>query len=257
MPAEPLGVAAATSRFGGEDVVEAGYFAFDHHLGAGDDLAALVARQDVVARHRRGGDPLGVRAPLQRRRAARQADPLGELVGVGGCRSAPQPAARQRSSRRTGRARRATMTRVSSMRSMPRAARWRSSPAGSENGVMRTNGAQAGGGEERQAERQLLVDAEPSRSDRLDAARALGLAGRESHQPAVDPALLARRAGVDASVLDPRQQRVVDRRDGRRGGHHCSGVQCQVSARATISRAKSRKASAPLDAGSKTTPGMP
>ena len=67
-------------------------------------------------------------------------------------------------------------------------------------------------GEERQAERELGVDVEPTGRDRLDAARALGLAGRESEQPAVDPALLARRAGVDAGVLDAGEQRLVEGR---------------------------------------------
>ena len=109
---------------------------------------------------------------------------------------------------------------------------------------------QPGRGEERQAQGELGVDVEPTRRDRLDAAGALGLAGREAEQPAVDPALLARRAGVDAGILDAGEQRLVERRGSRRAGRaHATGSARSASARAAISRAKSRKASAPFEAG--------
>ena len=114
------------------------------------------------------------------------------------------------------------------------------------------------GREERQAQGELGVDAESTWRDRLDAARALGLAGREAEQPAVDPALLARRTGVDPGILDAGEQRLVEGRGGRCSGRaQATGSARSASARAAISRAKSRKASAPFEAGSKTTPGIP
>src|SRR6185369_13904518 len=107
------------------------------------------------------------------------------------------------------------------------------------------------GREVRQAQRELLVDRKAARSDRLDAARSLGLAWREADQPAVDPALLARRGGMDAGVFDPREPGGVE------AGGHRTGAARSASARAAISRAKSRNACAPFDAGSNATPGMP
>jgi hypothetical protein len=71
------------------------------------------------------------------RRAALATHPLGERVGIDG--AAVQRRRRLAALPRAGApaSREATMTRVSSIRSMPRSARNSSSPVGSENGVIR------------------------------------------------------------------------------------------------------------------------
>ena len=138
MAADALGVAAAARRLGGEDVVEPGDVALDDGQAGGDDVASFVFRKHRVVRDRRLADALGVRASLAGRRAARAADPVGESFGIGrfdrtGIEGIGASAVNASSDART-------ITRVSSTRTMPRSARWRSSPAGCENGVMRTYG---------------------------------------------------------------------------------------------------------------------
>ena len=71
---------------------------------------------------------------------------------------------------------------------------------------------QTGVGVDGETAREPLVERQPAGGDRLDAARPLRLGGGEADQPAVDPELLARRAGVDAGVLDPTEQPGLERR---------------------------------------------
>ena len=123
---------------------------------------------------------------------------------------------------------------------------------------------ETGRGEDRQAERKLVVDAKSTGRNRLDAARPTRLAGRKAQQPAVNPALLSRRARVDAGVFDAGGEGLVEGARQRRAARadtaasvHRTRSASSASARAASSRANSRNASAPFDDGSKTSPGMP
>ncbi len=112
------------------------------------------------------------------------------------------------------------------------------------------------------AQREFSLQRQPSGAQRIDAAGALCLAGREAHQPAIDDPLLRRCAGIQAGLLDSGQQ--VGTEVGRHESHSLgvfgtamvpAPLWCPI--RSTISCAKSMNACAPFDAGSNTTPGMP
>jgi len=114
---------------------------------------------------------------------------------------------------------------------------------------------QRGCGIDRLAQRQLVGHRHSPWRHGIDAARALGLSRRQAHQPAVEPALLRRRAGVEPRVFDPRQEIGIETaRDDR---VHAHGGHRMASMRRTISAANSTKACAPREAGSNTTPGSP
>lgn len=131
---------------------------------------------------------------------------------------------------------------------------------------------QSRGGKHRQTARELGLDRKAAGRDGLDAACPFRLAGRKANQPAVDPALLAGRAGIEAGIFDAREQitpelgienaralaRALGLAHAAAGGPGpVAGTAPTASTRADISRANSTNACAPRDAGSNTTPGMP
>ena len=179
-------------------------------MPAGDHVASFILGKNGVMGHGRLADALGVRLALAGRRAARAADPVGESLGRGGF---------DRTARtRVGASSREGIERCEDHHpGLVDALHAELGEMAVEPGRLRERRdaherAKPGRRKERQAEGELGVDAESAWRDRLDAARALGLAGREAQQPAVDPALLARRAGVDPGVLDAGEQRLVEAR---------------------------------------------
>ena len=202
----------------------------------------------AVERHGRLDQALRVRLPLRQRRAAQLADDVARRFRARRVRILHACGSGSRLERRqVG----STMTRVSSKRCSPARARrvefrrLRERRDANDQGqaVLRRTAA---------GTRPALSHRQAPGGDRIDAAGALGLARREAHQPAVDPALLRRCAGVQAGVLDAGQQVGVDR------SVRSSAVSASVATRLRPFRwANSTKACAPLEAGSKTTPGRP
>ena len=91
--------------------------------------------------------------------------------------------------------------------------------------------------------------------DGVDAARPLCLARRQANQPAINPALLGRSAGIQPGIFDAGEQVRVERAgDDRIHAHSDHRID---SMRRTISPANSTKACAPRELGSNTTPGKP
>ena len=143
------------------------------------------------------------------------------------------------------------MTRVSSMRSMPRAGQLLVEPGRLGERRDAHEQRQAGAGEDRAGSARACSSSgsRPAATALTQRAR-LALPGeKRTSQPSTQ------RCCGGALALRPASS-TRDSSAGREAPGFMPAT-LRASARAAISRANSRKASAPLDAGSNTTPGMP
>jgi hypothetical protein len=219
----------AACRFGGEDVVQADQIGLARELAAGQQGAVVFAAQrQRLEGHGRKFEPLRVGLALRQRRAAQLANGLRKGAVA---QRLPDQARRQRLAGQPIERRAHHHARVVDACPALRFeltvefVRLREGRDAQHHRQLRFV---------EHGLRQLLHQGQAPGRNGVDAARALGLARRKAHQPAVEPTLLRRRAGVEAGVLDARQQRWAEAR--REAG---AGLHARVFMRSTISRANS------------------